>query len=164
MIAEWRRDAKLLAAIHTLPEALDRAVHCDWSELAAAIHGDSLYTLGRGPSWAIANAVTLKFKETCQIHAESYSSAAVLHGPVSIIASRFPALGFAAADKAEAPLVAVDDQIAETGAAVRDIRQGAPCAQPAGSANGALVDRSDRAHRQFLRHGRAGRPWAWHRP
>ena len=80
MIAEWRRDAKLLAAIHTLPEALDRAVHCDWSELAAAIHGDSLYTLGRGPSWAIANAAALKFKETCQIHAESYSSAAVLHG------------------------------------------------------------------------------------
>lgn len=118
LMAEWKRDDALLAAIHALPEVLDRATRCDWSPLIEAITGDSLYTLGRGPSWAISNEAALKFKETCQIHAESYSSAEVLHGPVSIVDRGFPVVGFAAADKAEAALVEVADQIAEKGARV----------------------------------------------
>lgn len=118
LMAEWKQDAELLAAIHALPEALDQATRCDWSPLIDAITGDSLFTLGRGPSWAISNEAALKFKETCQIHAESYSSAEVLHGPVSIVGGGFPVIGFAAADKAEAALVNVAEQLAEKGAQV----------------------------------------------
>lgn len=118
LMAEWKGDADLIAAIHALPEALERATRTDWSPLIDAITGDNLFTLGRGPSWAISNEAALKFKETCQIHAESYSSAEVLHGPVSIVGSGFPVIGFAAADKAEAALVEVADQIADKGARV----------------------------------------------
>ena len=118
LMAEWKRDAELLAAIRDLPEVLDRATRCDWSPLIEAVRGDNLFTLGRGPSWAISNEAALKFKETCQIHAESYSSAEVLHGPVSIVGSGFPVIGFAAADKAEAALVEVAEQIAAKGAQV----------------------------------------------
>lgn len=118
LMAEWKQDADLLAAIQALPEALDRATRCDWSPLIETLTGDSLFTLGRGPSWAISNEAALKFKETCQIHAESYSSAEVLHGPVSIVGSGFPVIGFAAADKAEDALVAVAEQIAAKGARV----------------------------------------------
>ncbi len=118
LMAEWKRDAELIAAIRDLPSVLERAIRCDWSPLIEAITGDNLFTLGRGPSWAIANEAALKFKETCQIHAESYSSAEVLHGPVSIVGSGFPVIGFAAADKAEAALVEVAEQVAAKGAQV----------------------------------------------
>ena len=118
VMAEWKNDKELIAAIRALPEALDHATRCDWSSLVEAITGDNLFTLGRGPSWAISNEAALKFKETCQIHAESYSSAEVLHGPVSIVDTGFPVIGFAAADKAEAALVDVAEQIAQKGARV----------------------------------------------
>ncbi len=118
LMAEWKRDAELLAAIQALPEVLDRATRCDWSPLIEEVTGDNLFTLGRGPSWAIANEAALKFKETCRIHAESYSSAEVLHGPAEIVGSGFPVIGFAAADKAETALVEVADGLAGRGARV----------------------------------------------
>lgn len=118
MMAAWKNDKPLLAAIRALPEALDRATRCDWSPAIEAITGESLYTLGRGPSRAISNEAALKFKETCRIHAESYSSAEVLHGPVAIVDAGFPVIGFAAADKAETALVDVAEQIAAKGARI----------------------------------------------
>ncbi|NRB02893.1 MAG: SIS domain-containing protein [Rhodobacteraceae bacterium] len=116
LIAEIKRDADLIAAIRNLPAHLSRATACDWSEAAAAIDGRSLFTLGRGPSWAIANEAALKFKETCLIHAESYSSAEVLHGPVSIVEQGFPVIGFAAGDAAETSVAEVADTLANKGA------------------------------------------------
>ncbi len=118
LLAEWKADAALLKAIHALPPHLERAGRCDWGAAQEAIDGDSLFTLGRGPSWAISNEAALKFKETCRIHAESYSSAEVLHGPVSIVDRGFPVIGFAAADAAEDALVDVADRLAGTGAQV----------------------------------------------
>ncbi len=118
LLAEMQKDQDLLNAIRALPDALDRATRCDWSEAAQALGPGSLYTLGRGPSWAISNEAALKFKETCQIHAESYSSAEVLHGPVSIVDAGFPVIAFTAADAAENALVRVADQISDKGAQV----------------------------------------------
>lgn len=118
LLANWRGDAALIGAIHGLPDALERAARIDWPEVRAATKGwDSLYTLGRGPAFAISNEAALKFKETCLVHAESYSSAEVLHGPVSIVGQGFPVLAFAAHDAAEAALVEVADQVADKGAA-----------------------------------------------
>lgn len=118
LFADWKGDTGLHAALRGLPEALSRAVRCDWSPVMAATGHGSLYTLGRGLTWAISNEAALKFKETCRIHAESYSSAEVLHGPVSIVDTGFPVLCFAAADKAETALVGVADELARKGASV----------------------------------------------
>lgn len=118
LIAEIKQHADLIAAIHTLPAHLAAATACDWTEAPAAMNGRSLFTLGRGPSWAIANEAALKFKETCLIHAESYSSAEVLHGPVSIVEQGFPVIGFAAGDAAETSLAEVADEFADKGATV----------------------------------------------
>jgi len=98
---------------------LEQATQVDWSSVGAAVaKASSLYTLGRGPGWAMSNEAATKFKEVCRIHAESYSSAEVLHGPVSIVEQGFPVLCFAAGDKAEASVVEVADQIAAKGALV----------------------------------------------
>jgi len=118
LLATLKGDGELLSAINGLPDALEAAIGCDWSAVIAAIGGGSLYTLGRGPALSVSNEAALKFKETCQIHAESYSSAEVLHGPVSIIDQGFPVLAFAAADAAEHSLAEVADALASKGAAV----------------------------------------------
>ena len=113
LLAEWRGDRKLLKAIAGLPEQFDRAAAIDWPEVRDSIGDEqSLFTLGRGPVYAISNEAALKFKETCQIHAESYSSAEVLHGPVSIVDRGFPVLAFASADAAEEALAEIADEIA----------------------------------------------------
>ncbi len=118
LVAEMKQDAALLQAIRALPRVLADAAVCDWSAAAAEMDGRSLFTIGRGPSWAVANEAALKFKETCLIHAESYSSAEVLHGPVSIVERGFPVIGFAAGDAAENTLSEVADALAEKGATV----------------------------------------------
>ena len=115
-LAHMAEDADLIAAIRALPDRLQAATGCDWSAAAPSIDGRSLFTIGRGPSWAIANEAALKFKETCLIHAESYSSAEVLHGPVSIVEDGFPVIGFAAADRAEDSVAAMIDTLADKGA------------------------------------------------
>lgn len=119
LLAEWAEDHDLRAAVHDLPAKLEEAVKIDWPEARAAL-GDrsSVFCLGRGPSYAISNEAALKFKETCQIHAESYSSAEVLHGPVSIVDGGFPVIALAAQDDAEAPLAGVADELAGKGAKV----------------------------------------------
>ncbi len=118
LLAEVGRDDALLAAIRSLPEALAEAITCDWGAVVKAVDGQSLFTLGRGPSWAISNEAALKFKETCQIHAESYSSAEVLHGPVSIVDQGFPVIAFSSSDAAEANIAEVADALAAKGAKV----------------------------------------------
>ncbi|SMX23677.1 SIS domain-containing protein [Boseongicola aestuarii] len=119
LLAEWAEDAALLAAIHNLPEKLESAVLIDWPAVREALEGrNSIYCLGRGPAYAISNEAALKFKETCQIHAESYSSAEVLHGPVSIVDGGFPVIALASADEAEGALASVADEIASKGATV----------------------------------------------
>ncbi len=119
LIAEWAGDAALLSAIAALPDRLEAATRADWSPLADVMcEVGSLYTIGRGPSFAISGEAALKFKETCRIHAESYSSAEVLHGPVSIVEDDFPVLAFAAADAAEAAVVEIAEAMAGKGARV----------------------------------------------
>jgi glucosamine--fructose-6-phosphate aminotransferase (isomerizing) len=119
LLAHWKGDTALLASLSALPEALSRAVDIDWADMRQGLAGkSSLYTLGRGPSWAMSNEAALKFKEVCQIHAESYSSAEVMHGPVSIVGEGFPVIAFAAADAAESALAEAADRIAATGAQV----------------------------------------------
>lgn len=119
LLAQWQQDAELLRAIQALPAVLEDAAHLDWSALGSEVASrQSLFCLGRGPAFAISNEAALKFKETCQLHAESYSSAEVLHGPVSIVDQGFPVIALTAADQAEASLVEVADQIAAKGASV----------------------------------------------
>jgi glucosamine--fructose-6-phosphate aminotransferase (isomerizing) len=117
LVAEWSGQGDLIRAIADLPEALLRAVSLDWSDLAdAAQHASSLYTLGRGPSYAMSNEAALKFKEVALIHAESHSSAEVMHGPISIVDPGFPVLAFTAADAAEPGVIEAAADAAAKGA------------------------------------------------
>ncbi|MCF3643344.1 SIS domain-containing protein [Rhizobium sp. TRM95111] len=117
LLAEWTGDAALRRAVDDLPEQLARAVMLDWSELAADLaDAQSLYVLGRGPALAIASEAALKFKETSGMHAEAYSSAEVLHGPVALVGPSFPVIALAARDAAEQSVTGMANGLAERGA------------------------------------------------
>ena len=119
VLAEWQDDAPLRAAVADLPEAFAKGLTLDWSPLAARLTGaQSLYCIGRGPSFAIANETALKFKETCGLHAESYSAAEVLHGPAAIVQARFPVFALGVADAALPQVVTTAEQLASQGADV----------------------------------------------
>jgi glucosamine--fructose-6-phosphate aminotransferase (isomerizing) len=117
LLSEWVGDDALKTAVRALPEHFEKAVKLDWSAFAAELGGaESLYMLGRGPALAIASEAALKFKETSNMHAEAYSAAEVLHGPVALVEPRFPVLTFAARDAAEASVTDVADGLAAKGA------------------------------------------------
>lgn len=119
LLAAWQRDDALQAAVADLPRALSAALALDWSPLAARLsRAQSLYVLGRGPAFAIANEAALKFKETCGLHAEAYSAAEVLHGPAAIVQARFPVLALGVADAALPQLLATAERLAAQGAEV----------------------------------------------
>ncbi|MDM7931589.1 SIS domain-containing protein [Tabrizicola sp.] len=117
LLAEWQEDASLRAAVAALPEAFAEALSMDWAPLAARLsRAQSLYVIGRGPAFAIANEAALKFKETCGLHAESYSAAEVLHGPSAIVQAQFPVFALGVEDAALPKL---------TETAIRLVAQGA---------------------------------------
>jgi glucosamine--fructose-6-phosphate aminotransferase (isomerizing) len=119
LMAHATGDEKLLATLAELPEQFRRAVACDWSPLTGALDGhNSLFILGRGPSFAMANEAALKFKETSSVHAEAYSAAEVMHGPLALVGPGFPVLALAARDASEPSLVEGADGMTSKGAAV----------------------------------------------
>lgn len=119
LLAEWQQDDALRRAIADLPAAFEKAQELDWSPLAARLsRANSAYVLGRGPAFAIANECALKFKETCGLHAESYSAAEVLHGPAAIVQAQFPVLALGVADAALPHVVSTAERLAAQGADV----------------------------------------------
>lgn len=119
LMAHCTEDAELLAALGSLPAHLAKAIDCDWSPLAGALKDEnSLFILGRGPSFAIANEAALKFKETCGLHAEAYSAAEVMHGPLALVRESFPVLALAARDRSEPSMVETADALSAKRAAV----------------------------------------------
>jgi glucosamine--fructose-6-phosphate aminotransferase (isomerizing) len=119
LLAEWREDAGLRAAVAALPDQFEAALACDWTPLSdRLVRANSAFVLGRGPGFAIANEVALKFKETCSIHAESYSAAEVLHGPAAIVQASFPVLALGVEDAALEQVTATAERLAGQGADV----------------------------------------------
>lgn len=119
LLATWQRDTTLEAAVATLPDAFAAALRTDWSPLAARLaRAQSAYVLGRGPGFAIASEMALKFKETCSLHAESYSAAEVMHGPAAIVQDGFPVLALAVDDAARSHVAATAGRLASQGADV----------------------------------------------
>lgn len=101
IVAAWSGDRDLAAALDRLPDALDAALSLDWSAAADAfVAASSLYVLGRGPAFPIAEEAALKCKETAAIHAEAYSTAEVMHGPLRLVGTAFPVLALVPEDAA----------------------------------------------------------------
>ena len=103
LVAAWTNDQALLAAIRDLPATLARSLHADWSAAETAIApGEKLFVLGRGPALPMAQEIALKAKETAGIHAEAFSTAEVMHGPLRLVQNFLPVLALLPDDAASA--------------------------------------------------------------
>ena len=119
LIALWRGDQTLAAALERLPERLEAALACDWSDaLALLAPAHSLYVVGRGLGFGIVHEWALKLKETSGLHAEALSAAEVRHGPRAVIEQGFPVLALALDDPAGHDAAAFAAELAATGHSV----------------------------------------------
>jgi glutamine---fructose-6-phosphate transaminase (isomerizing) len=119
IVAHWRGDPVMLDAINQLPDQLQKASTLSWPAFVEqAARAESLYVLGRGPSFPIAAETALKLKETCALHAEAYSAAEVMHGPLELVEPGFPLLVYAQADQALAGTQAAVARLKSMGAEV----------------------------------------------
>src|SRR5437870_6454519 len=101
VVAGWAGLDELRASIERLPDRLVAAMQLDWgAALNALCEATSLVSLGRGPTLAIAREAALKLKETSNLHAEAFSGAEFLHGPIALVESSYPALLFVPTDHA----------------------------------------------------------------
>jgi glucosamine--fructose-6-phosphate aminotransferase (isomerizing) len=102
LAALWTEDRDMAASLDCLPGRLSEATRLEWG---AALDNfgtaTSLVTIGRGPTLAIAREASLKLKETCNLHAEAFSGAEFLHGPVALVDDDYPILMFLPTDAAQ---------------------------------------------------------------
>lgn len=100
LAAEWAGDDAMRGALARLPDDLAAAWPLDWSEALDWLRNAShLYVIARGVGLAVAQEAALKCKETCGLHAESFSAAEVRHGPQALLHGNFPAMLFAQDDE-----------------------------------------------------------------
>jgi glucosamine--fructose-6-phosphate aminotransferase (isomerizing) len=117
--AAWTRDGTMLAALDRLPDRLARARVLDWGAAVEALStANSLVTVGRGLTLAIAREAALKLKETCYLHAEAFSGAEFQHGPLSLVSPRYPILMFMPTDVAAAGMRELAVSLRAKGAAL----------------------------------------------
>jgi glucosamine--fructose-6-phosphate aminotransferase (isomerizing) len=119
LVAAWTEDARLPGALDRLPERLAAATELDWGAAVGALaDADSLIAIGRGPTLAIAREAALKLKEIANRHAEAFSGAEFLHGPVALVEPRYPILMFVPGDAAGEGLCRLAGDLTDKGAAL----------------------------------------------
>ena len=82
------------------------------------VNADRIMVVGRGLGFAIALEAALKFKETCALQAEAFSSAEIKHGPMELIDEGYPLLIFAPRSPEQDGLIALAREMRERGARV----------------------------------------------
>lgn len=117
LVAYWKDDSSLKLALSTLPEALEKVIQqpqqLNSNFIAQLAH---CVVLGRGFGYAISREIALKLKEVCAVHAEAFSSAEFLHGPVTLVEKRLAIVDvFVADETTEAHHLMIDD-VARRGA------------------------------------------------
>lgn len=101
IVAHAVQDEGLLAGLAALPDALDELSDEVDERLVEELAGSgSLYVTGRGPAFGVALEAALKAKETAGIHAEAFSVAELMHGPLQLVRPGFPVVAFVADDAA----------------------------------------------------------------
>ncbi|MET0225740.1 MAG: SIS domain-containing protein, partial [Dokdonella sp.] len=119
LVAEWKQDDSLRAALDSVPAALDAGWPLDWSALVEGlVDAQNLFVVGRGLGLAAAQEAALKLKETCALHAEAFSAAEVQHGPMALVERDFPVLFFAQGDDTQESTLAVAQKFRARGARV----------------------------------------------
>ena len=116
LVAAWTSNLALQSSLEELPALMDRAWQLDWTRPLSLLQtAEHLYVVGRGLGLGAAQEIALKCKETCGLHAESFSGAEVRHGPFTLLGPRFPALILAQNDATRPGLEALASELVARG-------------------------------------------------
>ncbi len=124
LTAYWTKNQELIAALTTLPSALQTIIDSEPQLTSQSIDGvKNMVVLGRGLGYAITKEMALKLKEVSSIHAEAFSSAEFLHGPVTLVEQGLAILNCAVNDESAKSHQEQIDEMAQRGADLVHIRQ-----------------------------------------
>ncbi len=127
LTAHWSDSADLHAAVAAAPGALSKAAALDWHPaLSRLVSATGLYVIGRGLGMGVAQEMALKCKETCRLHAEAFSAAEVIHGPLALVGPGFPVLALSQHDQTREPTAQAAARMAGLGADVLSTDPGVP--------------------------------------
>ncbi len=98
-----------------LPEAMHRALEAQ-ADLEALLEAENLFVLGRGLVYPVALEAALKLKEVAGLHAEGFSAAEFLHGPLALLGEEVPLLALVQDDPTLAPTLALLEGLKAKGA------------------------------------------------
>ncbi|MDY7229097.1 SIS domain-containing protein [Hyalangium rubrum] len=122
LVAHWSQAGALREAVSALPESLEAARALDWwPALEPLVDARSLFVIGRGIGLGAALEMALKFKETSRLHAEAFSTAEVLHGPLALVGPGFPILALAQEDSSAESTRHVVHRLVQLGADVHSV-------------------------------------------
>jgi glutamine---fructose-6-phosphate transaminase (isomerizing) len=124
LTAEWAEDRALLAALQALPDTLRDAAATGTAFDERLLQGVShAFVLSRGLGFGAATELALKFKETCGVHAEAFSTAEVRHGPREIVNKDYLVIALALPGSGEADVLAAASEMRSQGARVLVVGQ-----------------------------------------
>ena len=119
LVARWTNDERLSRAAEALPDAFDRAAELDWFPALSGLAATrNMLVLGRGSSLGAGMEAALKLKETSRVHAEAFSAAEVIHGPLGLVGPDLPVLVFGQEDEAAPTIRATIERMVDLGAPV----------------------------------------------
>ncbi len=100
LVAYWSEQDSLIQALESLPAKLTMAVHAKPQLYLEDLRDiTNLVVLARGLGYAVSKEIALKLKEVLAIHAEAFSSAEFLHGPVALVANDLKMIQLEVADE-----------------------------------------------------------------
>ncbi|WDE07218.1 SIS domain-containing protein [Thalassomonas viridans] len=124
LTACWTRNQELVRALDALPQALENIISSPPQFNAEMLNGvNNMVVLGRGFGYAVAKEMALKLKEVSSIHAEAFSSAEFLHGPVTLVEQGLAILNCMVKDESASSHRQQIDEIAARGAGMVNLSQ-----------------------------------------
>ncbi len=115
-VAGYKQDSTLKDALKRLPDSLAQALNCSWSAAFPIFEtAHNCLVVARGYGFPVALEAALKFKETCAIQAEAFSSAEVMHGPLALVRSNYPILLFTQQDATLPGLLEAANKLTQLG-------------------------------------------------
>lgn len=120
--AHFNDDQPLLSELSKLPGLLAEALDTNWVKIQVPFaNASAIFTIGRGPGLALAEESALKIMETCGIHAEAFSSAEVMHGPMALSRQGLMSLAFIPDDESRQSVLDTTGKMRNAGAQVYEI-------------------------------------------
>ena len=124
LTAYWTENQELISALDTLPAAMQTIIDSEPQLTSQSIDGvKNMVVLGRGLGYAITKEMALKLKEVSSIHAEAFSSAEFLHGPVTLVEQGLAILNCEVNDESAESHKEQINEMAERGADLVHLRQ-----------------------------------------